>query len=378
MAPTSDVFEQKIEALEKEVAELKQAENKQGFVNRLFNSIIQDSPVFLLVLNPEGGIRLMNDRMLGFLECTIDEVAGEDYLSNFVPDDDKAAVAEACEQLLRSNHPTVNSNHVVSKKGAKLLLEWHGRQMFDDQNELDCLWFLGIGITIRKKTEEELAMSEEKLNSIIRTVPDVIYRLDPEGRVNFVSDSIKQYGYEPEALIGELLLDIVHSEDKKKAQYRINERRTGGRGTKALEIRLMRKNQGTGAYGYFLISTEGLYTSSRPSARSFIGTQGIARDISGQKRADAERLHREKLQGVIEMAGAICHELNQPLMAISGYAQLISMAVEDTDPLVDKIEKVMDQINKLKEITQKLMKITKYETKDYLESKIIDIDKAAR
>jgi len=28
---------------------------------------------------------------------------------------------------------------------------------------------------------------------------------------------------------------------------------------------------------------------------------------------------KEKMQGVLEMAGAICHELNQPLMAISGY-----------------------------------------------------------
>ena len=259
-----------------------------------------------------------------------------------------------------------------------LMLEWHGRKVPNDKDDLDYLWLLGIGITQRVKQEEELAASEEKLNAIIRTVPDVIYRLDPEGRINFISDSIAQYGYEPKSLIGRHLMDIVHPDDKEKAKYRINERRTGGRGTKAFDIRLMKKNQGEGAYGYFLISTEGLYTSDRPRTASFIGTQGIARDVSGQKRAETERLHREKLQGVIEMAGAICHELNQPLMAISGYAQLISMSTGGDTALGEKVEKIMEQINKLKEMTQKLMKITKYETKVYLESQIIDIDKAAK
>ena len=34
-------------------------------------------------------------------------------------------------------------------------------------------------------------------------------------------------------------------------------------------------------------------------------------------------LEEEKLRGVLEMAGAICHELNQPMQAISGYADLL-------------------------------------------------------
>jgi hypothetical protein len=38
-----------------------------------------------------------------------------------------------------------------------------------------------------------------------------------------------------------------------------------------------------------------------------------------------KRPQRERLQGVFEMAGAVCHELNQPLMAISGYTDFLAM-----------------------------------------------------
>ena len=49
---------------------------------------------------------------------------------------------------------------------------------------------------------------------------------------------------------------------------------------------------------------------------------GVIRDISHRKQAEIERLQKEKLQGVLEMAGAACHELNQPLQVVSGYNDL--------------------------------------------------------
>jgi len=100
-------------------------------------------------------------------------------------------------------------------------------------------------------------------------------------------------------------------------------------------------------------------------------------DETWRLKAETEKLHREKLQGVLEMAGAVCHELNQPLQAISGYAEILQrMRPEDTF-LSNKIGKVIEQIEKMGKITRKLMKISTYETKEYLEGvKIIDIDKS--
>ena len=101
-------------------------------------------------------------------------------------------------------------------------------------------------------------------------------------------------------------------------------------------------------------------------------------DITDRKKAEEELRQHEKLQGVIEMAGGVCHELNQPMQAISGYSEIIMMGLEDDNPLYEKIKSIKLQIERLRDITKKLMKITRYETTDYLNSKIIDIDKATK
>jgi len=89
-------------------------------------------------------------------------------------------------------------------------------------------------------------------------------------------------------------------------------------------------------------------------------------------------LEEEKLEGVLQMAGAVCHELNQPMQSISGFSQLLIMDMPEDDPKFEYLKIVKEQIDKMAEITKKLMRITKYETVDYIEStKIIDIHKAS-
>jgi len=53
------------------------------------------------------------------------------------------------------------------------------------------------------------------------------------------------------------------------------------------------------------------------------------------------------------------------------------MDTAEDGPAKEGLTKIREQVERLAKITQKLMKITKYETKEYLNGKIIDIDKAA-
>ena len=94
---------------------------------------------------------------------------------------------------------------------------------------------------MRRETEEKLAESEKRLDSIISSVPDIIYRLDPQGRITFISQPVTEYGYAPADLIGQSIYDIVHPEDRDSVRTRIDERRTGNRRTRNLEVRLMNK-----------------------------------------------------------------------------------------------------------------------------------------
>ena len=95
-----------------------------------------------------------------------------------------------------------------------------------------------------------------------------------------------------------------------------------------------------------------------------------------RKQAEEERLQKEKLQGVIEMSVAICHELNQPMQAALGYSELLMMCVQPDHPLYAKLNNIKHQVHRMGEITRKLMGIARYKTKDYIKEKIIDINQA--
>ncbi len=97
-----------------------------------------------------------------------------------------------------------------------------------------------------------------------------------------------------------------------------------------------------------------------------------------RRQLEEERLQRERLEGVIEMAGAACHELNQPLQTLFGYSHSLLKHLPEDSPLFGEIKEIKKSIVQLGNITHKIMHITKYETKEYIEgSKIIDIDKAS-
>ncbi len=89
-------------------------------------------------------------------------------------------------------------------------------------------------------------------------------------------------------------------------------------------------------------------------------------------------VEKEKFQGVLEMAGAVCHEINQPLMAVSGYSELLLMDMSEDNPQYKSLSRIMEQVQCLGTITKKLMGITRYKTKDYLKGSIVDIDESSQ
>lgn len=100
--------------------------------------------------------------------------------------------------------------------------------------------------------------------------------------------------------------------------------------------------------------------------------------VTKEMRAEEERLARERLEVSLQMAGAVCHELNQPLQTLSGTVETILLNLPNDDPYYDQVEKIMNFARQMGKITGKLMRITKYETKDYVQGiKIVDIDRAA-
>ena len=104
----------------------------------------------------------------------------------------------------------------------------------------------------------------------------------------------------------------------------------------------------------------------------------VLSDLTDKNRTARVLLQKEKLEGVLETAGAVCHEMNQPLQAASGYTELVMAKINDREDILGNLMKIMGQIERMRDITDKLQGITRYETMTYIaNSRIIDIRKAS-
>ena len=100
----------------------------------------------------------------------------------------------------------------------------------------------------------------------------------------------------------------------------------------------------------------------------------IIADISQRKIAQQEKYEKERLQGVLEMAGAVCHEINQPLQAILGYSELLMLSSQSDILKDNKLVSIKNQADRIGEITKKLSNITHYCTIEYPgKIRIVDI-----
>lgn len=80
----------------------------------------------------------------------------------------------------------------------------------------------------------------------------------------------------------------------------------------------------------------------------------------------------------MELAGAACHELNQPMQVILVYADIVRAEMKPDDPFHPHLTEIVTQIARMDTILRRIRNITKYETFEYLKGvQIIDIDKAS-
>ncbi len=198
---------------------------------------------------------------------------------------------------------------------------------------------------IQAKTETGEALlllksSETSLESILRSIPDIVFRLDGSGNFTFISPAISRYIKFPQALLGKPILDFVAPEDRAKAWYRLNERRTGGRATVDLEIRLLLTKEDQvdmDGFRFFSVSAEGIYRENVSNSREFVGTQGIIKDITERKLLENRLIRAQKMEVVGNLAAGIAHDLNNILSGLVSYPDLLLLEIPKNDPLHDKI-----------------------------------------
>jgi two-component system, NtrC family, sensor kinase len=99
----------------------------------------------------------------------------------------------------------------------------------------------------------------------------------------------------------------------------------------------------------------------------------VIRDITAKRQLEEEQLERVKLQGVVELAGTVAHEINSPLFAALGTAQLLEEDLEQQD-LIDDVKTIVRNLKEIGVLTKKMTSMTGFESRDYVgDAKIVKI-----
>jgi PAS domain S-box-containing protein len=138
---------------------------------------------------------------------------------------------------------------------------------------------IGLVLSLRETTpykqlQMALAESEERFRTIAETSIDVIFQINPSGRIDYVSPAVSTMGYSQEDVIGGSMNDFIVPEDVPRAEAAL-EQILEGRKIKPFELRLIRSDSTVGEYE---INVSPIFRDSL-----IAGVQGVARDITDRK-----------------------------------------------------------------------------------------------
>ena len=225
----------------------------------------------------------------------------------------------------------------------------------------------------KDKINHELYRSEEKYRYLVQNSPDIIYTLDADGNFTFLSEALEHLlGFTVDGLIGKHYTTIVCEEDRDKAQWFFDERRSGDRAASGIELRLKavgdaQQNESVRRHLIVELKSMGIYEDSAiDGERRHVGTHGVIRDISERQRLYAQLQNAERMESLGTLAGGIAHDFNNLLMGIQGRSSLISMDLEASHPVLEHLHAIDDYILSATHLTKQLLGFArggKYEVK---------------
>jgi PAS domain S-box-containing protein len=213
------------------------------------------------------------------------------------------------------------------------------------------------------------------MDTLINTIPNPIYYRNLDGVIQGCNPAFagEVLGLARDRINGNAFGDLDgHTAAELASLLRIQEGRLGRQnGVHAFEAALPCAD---GHKHEFLFSIAAVYAGDQA-----VGSVGVMLDLTAKNQAARDRIQKDKFQGVLETAGAVCHELNQPLQIISGYAEMALAETRPGDGWHDLIHPMGDQVKRMAAITRKLQGITRYQTLAYDEKqRIVDLKGSAR
>jgi PAS domain S-box-containing protein len=197
----------------------------------------------------------------------------------------------------------------------------------------------------RKRAELELVKSEQRLRLITNALPVLIAYVSSDQRYRFNNDAYRSwFGISPEEALGRTIREVIGEEFYRSAKPYIERALSGEHVRCSLDVETAEGRP---------LAVEAIYVPDVNEQADVRGFYVLVIDVTDRNRAQQEAkrlqdelLHAGRISTMGELAGALAHEINQPLSAIMSNAQAARRFLNTPAPEMEEIREILDDIVK--------------------------------
>ena len=298
-----------------------------------YRYLVETAKAIILRLDLSGQIEFCNEYAEQFYGYVHGELVGKPLVGTLVPEKDLEgqSMKRYIGKLLMNPtaHP-FNEAMNVRKNGEIVWVAWANQPILAGDGTMVGLLCVGTDITDRKLMEESLRQREKQYRLLAENVSDVIWGLDADLRYTYVSPSDEMVrGFKRYEVLGLPIKEFLTPASMNRLVDTLSclEKGVGSRSVtdSAIEDLEFTCMDGTTVW---LESRLGLMLNDEGDR---IGIQGVSRDITDRKRAEALRGDMERIAK---------HDLKTPLGAVIG----LPGEIRRSGPLTSVQEGLLDTI----------------------------------
>jgi PAS domain S-box-containing protein len=315
------------------IADRKYAEEALRTSENHLNTLIQTIPD-LIWLKDKNGVYLSCNKMFErFFGAKVPDIIGKtDY--DFVSKELADFFRENDCKAMDAGKPNSNEEWITfADDGHRALLDTTKAPMYDSKGAIIGVLGIGHDITDRKRSEEALRESEEKLRILFDTMPNGFYRSTPEGYYVDVNPAmVKMLGYDSKE---ELLKAYIPTDIYVQPSERDEFQKQNIEFINKLEEYRLKTRDGRIIY----IEDNARYI--KDDQGEIIFHEGICRDITERKLAEEKLKANEAILKNLNadkdrFISILAHDLKSPFSTILGFLELLTENIREYD--IDKIE----------------------------------------
>lgn len=171
------MYEDVTERKETEQALIKEKETAQNYLDI--------AGVMILVLDKKKNVLMINRHGCEVVGYEADEIIGKNWIENFLPERCRDTVDDVGDSLIQTERERITyfENFILTKSGEERLIAWRNTSLRDHEGNIIGILTSGEDITKRRKDEDALKESQQRLEAIIQNEPECVKVVDSRGRL---------------------------------------------------------------------------------------------------------------------------------------------------------------------------------------------------